>query len=147
MPRPLLSPNQITWSRLLIQIHILNDKQCRSRSVGFFRSQLIWIYTVCKGRVYLGSARLGLRSPYIQAYSFILSVRQERGGDRELVGGGSYTSRGINTLSGEATVSKLFLPPFWKGVYSKRKYLDPFQKGVDVQKSKPGYRSCLPLRK
>ena len=22
-------------------------KQCRSRSVGFFRSQLIWIYTVC----------------------------------------------------------------------------------------------------
>ena len=28
--------------------HILNDKQCKSRSVGFFRSQLIWIYTVCK---------------------------------------------------------------------------------------------------
>ena len=27
---------------------ILNDKQCRSRSVCFFRSQLIWIYTVCK---------------------------------------------------------------------------------------------------
>ena len=35
------SANQITWSSLLIQIHILNDKQCRSRSVGFFRSQLI----------------------------------------------------------------------------------------------------------
>ena len=38
--------NQITWSRLLIHIQILNDKQCRSRSVSFFRSQLIWIYTV-----------------------------------------------------------------------------------------------------
>ena len=50
--------NQITWSRLLIQI--LNGKQCRSRSVGFFRSQMIWIYTVCKGRVYLGSAGQGL---------------------------------------------------------------------------------------
>ena len=41
------SASQITWSRLLIQIHILNDgKQCRSRSVGFCRSQLIWIYFV-----------------------------------------------------------------------------------------------------
>ena len=29
------------------------SKQCRSRSVGFFRSQLIWIYTVCKGKVYI----------------------------------------------------------------------------------------------
>ena len=54
------SANQITWSRLLIKIHILNGKKCRSRSVGFFRSQLIWIYTVCKGRTYLGSAGLGL---------------------------------------------------------------------------------------
>ena len=57
------SSNQITWSRLLIQIHIISDKQCRSRSVGFFRSQLIWIYTVCKGRVYLGSAGQGLNQP------------------------------------------------------------------------------------
>ena len=55
------SANQITRSRLLLYIHILNDKQCRSRSVGFFRSQLIWIYTVCKGRVYSGSAGQGLR--------------------------------------------------------------------------------------
>ena len=37
-------------------IHILNGGQCRSGSVGFFRSQLIWLYTVCKGRTYLGSA-------------------------------------------------------------------------------------------
>ena len=55
------SANQITWSNLLIQINILNGKQCRSRSVGFFRSQLIWIYTVCKDKVYPGSAGLGLR--------------------------------------------------------------------------------------
>ena len=38
-----------------------NGKQCRSRSVGFFRSQLIWIYTVCKRRTYPGSAGQGLR--------------------------------------------------------------------------------------
>ena len=54
------SANQITWSRMLIQIQLLNGKQCRSRSVGFFRSQLIWIYTVCKGRIYPGSAGQGL---------------------------------------------------------------------------------------
>ena len=54
------SANQIAWSRLFIQIHMLNDKQCRSRSVGFFRSQLIWIYTVCKGRVYADSVEQGL---------------------------------------------------------------------------------------
>ena len=53
------SVNQITWSRLLTQTHILNGKQCRSRSVGF-RSQLIWIYTVCKDRVYPSSEGLGL---------------------------------------------------------------------------------------
>ena len=48
------SANQITWSRLLIQIHIHNGKQCRSRSVGFF--------TVCKCRVYPGSAEQGLNT-------------------------------------------------------------------------------------
>ena len=51
--------NQFTWSGLLVQIQILNGKQWRSRSVGFFRSQLIWIYTVCKDRVYPGSAGQG----------------------------------------------------------------------------------------
>ena len=56
--------NQLTWSRLLLWIHILNVKQCRPRSVGFFRSQLIWIYTVCKGRVYPGSAGQGLRKQF-----------------------------------------------------------------------------------
>ena len=36
------SANQITWSKLLIQIHILIDKQGRSRSADFWRSQLKW---------------------------------------------------------------------------------------------------------
>ena len=45
----------------MIQTHILNDQQCRSKSVGFFGSQLNWIYTVCKGMVNLGSAGAGLR--------------------------------------------------------------------------------------
>ena len=55
--------NQITRSSLLIHIHILNDKQCRSRSVGFFRSQLIWIYTVSKDGTFPGSAGPGLILP------------------------------------------------------------------------------------
>ena len=47
MPHPLLIfTNQITWSKLLLKIHTLNGKQCRSRSVGFWRSQLIWIYSL-----------------------------------------------------------------------------------------------------
>ena len=46
--------------RIVAIIHIHNGKQCRSRSVGFFRSQLIWICTVCKCRVYPVSAGQGL---------------------------------------------------------------------------------------
>ena len=57
-------PNLIfSQSDYLIRIVVINSytngKQCRSRSVGF-RSQLIWIYTVCKGSVYPGSAGQGL---------------------------------------------------------------------------------------
>ena len=58
MPHPLLiSGNRIPWSRLLIYICLVNGKQYRSRSVGFFRSQLIWIYSVCKGKVISGFSR------------------------------------------------------------------------------------------
>ena len=56
MTHPLLIVSQ---SNYLIQIHLRNDKQCRSRSVGFF-SQMIWIFTVYKDRVYSGSAGQGL---------------------------------------------------------------------------------------
>ena len=34
----------------------ITTKQCWSRSVGFWRSHLIWIYIVCKVRAYQGSA-------------------------------------------------------------------------------------------
>ena len=64
MPSPLLIFSQSDYLIRIVAIHshtnlCLNGKQCRSRSVGFLRSQLIWIYTVCKGRVYLGSAGQG----------------------------------------------------------------------------------------
>ena len=76
MPCPLLTVSQPGY--WLIQIHILKDKQCRSRSVGFFtvgfwRSQLIWSYTVCKGKVYPGSAGPGLRETVINSRETILS--------------------------------------------------------------------------
>ena len=48
-------------------------KQCRSRSVGFFRFQLILIYTVCKGKVYLGSAGPG----FIPITCFSLEIRKK----------------------------------------------------------------------
>ena len=79
--------NQITWSRLLIQIHIPNGKQCRSRSVDFFffRSQLIWIYTVCKGRVYPGPAGQWLRDVFSIFYKimvcYVYSLELSRWGD------------------------------------------------------------------
>ena len=74
----LFSANQISWSELLLQIHILNGKQCRSRSVGFFRSQLIWIYTICKGRIYPGSAGQGLMSRLICKKGIILFLFPQR---------------------------------------------------------------------
>ena len=76
------SAYQITWSGLLIQIHILNDKQCRSRLVGFFRSQLIWIYTVCKDWVYPGSAGLRLRVNKMNTYRMIEWVEMMNSGLR-----------------------------------------------------------------
>ena len=36
------------------------DPDLLASEVGFFRSQLIWIYTACKGRIYPGSAGQGL---------------------------------------------------------------------------------------
>ena len=51
--------NQITWSGFLTEIHIFNVKECRSRSVGFFRSQLILIYKFAKtGHVVFSKRRV-----------------------------------------------------------------------------------------
>ena len=60
-----------------------NDKQRRSRSVGFFRSPLIWVYTVCKGRVYPDSAGLGLDPIWLlnssrQDSNFLFSFREDK---------------------------------------------------------------------
>ena len=67
------SANQITLSRLFLYSHILKGKQCRSRSVGF-RNQLIWSYTVCKGRVYPGSAGQGLNLKFCRYCKRVIYV-------------------------------------------------------------------------
>ena len=60
LPRPFLIFSQSDYSIQIVDINSHNGKQSRSRSVGFFRNQLIWIYTICKGRTCLGSAEIGL---------------------------------------------------------------------------------------
>ena len=65
MPRLLIIFSQSDKLIRIVATNLHNSKQCRSRSVGFFRSQLIWIYTVCKGRVYPGSAGQGLSYPQL----------------------------------------------------------------------------------
>ena len=55
IPRPLLIFSQSDYLIRIVAINSNNGKQCRSRSVGFFRIRLIWIYNVCKDRVYPGS--------------------------------------------------------------------------------------------
>ena len=46
-PTSNFQPIRLLDPGFLIEIHIFNDKQCRSKSVGFLRSQLIWICSVC----------------------------------------------------------------------------------------------------
>ena len=52
------SANQITLSRLLIQIQIFNDSADPDQELNNLALQM----DVCKGRAYQGSARLGLTS-------------------------------------------------------------------------------------
>ena len=54
MPHPFLIFSQSDYMILVVYTNSHTELQCRSRSVGFRRSQLIWIYTVCKGRAYQG---------------------------------------------------------------------------------------------
>ena len=60
-----LPANQIIWSRFLIQIHKFYGKQCR-------------ICTVCKGRVYPGSAGLGLISAHAVNIDLYLKGQSDR---------------------------------------------------------------------
>ena len=62
MPISNFRPIRLLDSNCWNKFAYLNTKQCSSRSIGFFRSQLIRIYTVCKGK-YQGSAGLGLSLP------------------------------------------------------------------------------------
>ena len=63
---PYINLLNLSWENkmsIFEEYEVSNDKQCRSRSVGFWRSKLIWIYTVCKDRAYLGSTGSGLMGP------------------------------------------------------------------------------------
>ena len=63
MPCPFLIVSQSDSLIQIVDIHSHSKWQkCISRSVSFFRSRMIWIYTVCKRWVYLGSAGQGLKS-------------------------------------------------------------------------------------
>ena len=58
-PLPLLILSQ---SDYLIQIVAINSHtKWQTVQIQIWRSQLIWIYTVCKNRAYLGSAGQGLK--------------------------------------------------------------------------------------
>ena len=64
-PTPIQGSHHLWWSiyshsDCLIRIVAINS-HTRWQTVQIFRSQLIWIYTVCKGRVYPGSAEQGLK--------------------------------------------------------------------------------------
>ena len=74
-PPEITAANKITWFNLLIQIYILNDKQCSSRCVGLFRSHFIWIYTVYKGSAYRGSAGTGQHQWFTEIYCCSRPVR------------------------------------------------------------------------
>ena len=63
---------------IVLWIHILNDKQCRSRSVGFFRSQLIWIYTDCKGSVLSSAGHWLMRIVNIVSVGLALQIRPNK---------------------------------------------------------------------
>ena len=72
MPCPLLIFSQsdhLIQIFFLIQIHILNVKQCRSRSVGFFRSQLIWICMFAKTGLIRVQQDKVLKKKCIQVFS------------------------------------------------------------------------------
>ena len=85
-------------------------RQCRSRSFGFSRSQLIWICTVCHSEFKLVSTTWIKLSDWLKTRSghsiFIYSTGQ---GLRE-----------TDTLSGSHS-RKLFLNPFWKKIL----WIDP----------------------
>ena len=55
-------------STIIPCIQRLHEKQCRSRSDGFFRNQLIWIYTVFQR----GSVQVQQEKGYLKNMYFIV---------------------------------------------------------------------------
>ena len=90
-------------------------KQCTSRSVGFWRSQLIWICTVCH------SVCEFVSTTWIKQ-SNLLTIRTGRGILFYSAWQRVYTLRGMDTLSEEVTL-KLFSTPSEKGSTLKGKTL------------------------
>ena len=61
MPRSFLTVSQSEYLIKIVAINLHTERQTvQIRSVGFWRSQLIWICTVCKGRTYSCSEGWGL---------------------------------------------------------------------------------------
>ena len=53
----------------------------------------------------------------------------------------------VDTFSGEATLSKLFLSPSEKGAYFRRKeFAPPFQKGIGIHESKQEFTKSDSLK-
>ena len=77
-------------------------KQCRARSVGFWRSQLIWICTVCHCKLCISSLDqvIWLAENYRWAWHLNL-----------------FSLNGLR----EVTFQNYIFPPFWKGVYLEKK--------------------------
>ena len=72
MPRPFRIFSQSDYLIQILDINSHTEWQAVQIQISWLlRSQLIWIYTVCKGRVYPGSAGLGIISLQVV---FLLSV-------------------------------------------------------------------------
>ena len=82
---PLLIVSQLVS---MIQIVDINSHP-EWQTVQIFRSQLIWIYTVCKGGAYLGSAgqwlkfSLGFNLIHVMVFCFVFFSQIYRDGLRE----------------------------------------------------------------
>ena len=60
MPHPLLIFNQSNCMIQVVDTNSYTEWQTMQIQISWLLHQLIWIYTVCKGKVYQGSAGLGL---------------------------------------------------------------------------------------
>ena len=70
MPHPILFVSQTDNLIQIVDINLHTDWQTVQIKTSWLRSQLIWIYTVCKEMAYLGSAGLGLKGVY--GYKWVL---------------------------------------------------------------------------